>query len=40
MPPALFTSFVERVVVSGKKKDVQLTFLLRDGTEYKVDRIA
>ena len=32
--PALFTSFVERVVVSGKKKDVRLTFVLRDGSEY------
>jgi len=27
--------FVEKVVVSGTKKDVQLRFVLRDGTEYK-----
>ena len=28
---AVFTVFVERVVVSGTKKDVQLRFVLRDG---------
>ena len=32
--PSLFTAFVEKVVVSGTKKDVQLVFVLRDGTEY------
>jgi len=37
--PALFTAYVEKVVVSGTKKDVRLRFLLRDGSEYKVDRI-
>ena len=35
--PALFTAFVERVVVSGIKKDVRLTFVMRDGEEYSVD---
>ena len=35
--PALFTAFVEKVVVSGTKKDVRLVFVLRDGLEYKVD---
>ena len=37
--PALFTAFVERVVVSGTKKDIQLSFVLRDGSEYKVDGV-
>ena len=37
--PALFTAFMEKVVVSGTKKDVQLRFMLRDGSEYKVDRV-
>ena len=37
--PALFTAFVEKVVVSGTKKDVRLTFVLRDGSEYTVDCI-
>ena len=35
--PALFTAFVERVVVSGTKKDVGLTYVMRDGEEYGVD---
>ena len=35
--PAVFTAFVEKVVVSGTKKDVRLRFVLRDGSEYKVD---
>ena len=35
--PAVFTAFVEKVVVSGTKKDVRLRFVLRDGTENKVD---
>lgn len=33
--PALFTTFVEKVVASGTKKDVRLSFVLRDGSEYK-----
>ena len=37
--PALFTAFVEKVVVSGTKKDVRLRFVMRDGSEYKVDRV-
>lgn len=37
--PALFTAFVEKVVVSGTKKDVRLRFVLRDGSEYKVDGV-
>ena len=32
--PAVFTAFVEKVVVSGTKKDVRLRFVLRDGLEY------
>ena len=35
--PAVFTAFVEKVVVSGTKEDVRLRFVLRDGTENKVD---
>ena len=30
----LFTAFVEKVVVSGTKKDVRLGFVLRDRSEY------
>ena len=37
--PALFTAFVEKVVVSGTKKDVRLTLVLRDGSEYKIDGV-
>ena len=37
--PAVFTAFVEKVVVSGTKKDVRLRFALRDGTEYKNDGV-
>ena len=37
--PALFTAFVEKAVVSGTKKDVQLVFVLRDGSEYKIDGV-
>lgn len=37
--PALFTAFVEKVVVSGTKKDVRLVYVMRDGSEYKVDRV-
>ena len=39
VPPALFTTFVENVVVSGTKKDVRMRFVLRDGSEYKVDGV-
>ena len=35
--PALFTSFVEKVIVSGEKKAVLLTFVLRDGSKYPVE---
>lgn len=37
--PALFTAFVEKVVISGTKKDVRLVYVMRDGSEYKVDRV-
>ena len=37
--PAVFTAFVEKVVVSGTKKDVQLRFVLRNGSEYKIDGV-
>ena len=37
--PALFTVFVERIVVSGTKKDVVLRFVMRDGTEYSINWI-
>ena len=37
--PALFTTFVEKVVASGTKKDVRLVYVMRDGSEYKVDRV-
>ena len=37
--PAVFTAFVEKVVVSGTKKDVRLVYVLRDGSEYTVDCI-
>ena len=37
--PALFTAFVERVVVSGQKKDIRLTFVLRDGSEHIIDGV-
>jgi len=37
--PALFTAFVEKVVVSGTKKDVRLVFVLRDGSEYGIDGV-
>ena len=35
--PAVFTAFVEKVVVSGTKKDVRMRFVLRDGSEYRID---
>ena len=34
--PAVFTAFVEKVVVSGTKKDVRLRFMLRNESEYRV----
>ena len=37
--PALFTAFVEKVVISGTKKDVRMRFVLRDGSEYKIDGV-
>ena len=37
--PAVFTAFVEKVVVSGMKKDVRLRFVLRDGSEYGIDGV-
>ena len=37
--PAVFTAFVEKVVVSGTKKDVRLVFVLKDGSEYKIDGV-
>ena len=37
--PAVFTSFVKEVVVSGTKNDVRLKFVLRDGSEYKNDEV-
>lgn len=38
--PALFTAFVEKVVVSGTKKDIRLSFVLRDGSEYEIGEAA
>ena len=32
--PVLFTAFVEKIIVSGQKKNVVLTYVLRDGTEH------
>ena len=37
--PAVFTAFVEKVVVSGTKKDVRMRFVLRDGNEYGIDGV-
>ena len=37
--PAVFTAFVEKVVISGMKKDVQLRLVLRNGSEYKIDGV-
>lgn len=34
--PVLFTAFVEKVIVSGEKKQVTLTFVMRDGSEHQV----
>ena len=36
---AVFTAFVEKVVVSGTKKDVRLVYVLRDGSEHKIDGV-
>ena len=35
--PAVFIAFVEKVVVSGTKEDVQLDYVLRGGSEYVID---
>ena len=32
--PAVFTAFMEKVVVNRMKKDVRLKFVLRDGREF------
>ena len=32
--PTLFTTFVEKVVISGTKKDVMLRFVLRNRNEF------
>ena len=37
--PAVFTAFVEKVVVSGTKKDIRLRFVLRDGSEYAIEGV-
>ena len=37
--PALFTAFVEKVVVGGTKKDVRLVYMLRNGLEYRIDGV-
>ena len=37
--PEVFTAFVDKVVVSGTKKNVQLIYVLRNGSEYKVDGV-
>lgn len=34
--PVLFAAFVEKVVVSGQKREVVLTFILRDGSEHRI----
>ena len=34
--PVLFAAFVEKVIVSGQKKEVVLTFILRDGSEHRI----
>ena len=36
----IFTAFVEKVVVSGMKKEVQLVYVLRDGSEYKTEGLS
>ena len=35
--PVLFAAFVERVIVSGQKKEIVLTFVLRDGSEHRIE---
>ena len=37
--PVLFAAFVEKVVVTGQKKDVVLTFFLRDGSEHRIESL-
>ena len=34
--PVLFATFVEKVIVSGQKKEIVLTFILRDGSEHRI----
>ena len=34
--PVLFAAFVEKVIVSGQKREVVLTFFLRDGSEHRI----
>ena len=34
--PVLFAAFVEKVIVSGQRKEVVLTFILRDGSEHRI----
>ena len=34
--PVLFAAFVEKVIVSGQKKEAVLTFILRDGSEHRI----
>ncbi len=34
--PAVFIAFVEKVIVSGKRDSILLTFVLRDGSEYPI----
>ena len=35
--PVLFVAFVDKVVVSGQKKEAVLTFILRDGSEQRIE---
>lgn len=37
--PAVFTAIVEKVVVSGTKKNVRLVYLLRNGSEYAIEGV-
>ena len=34
--PVLFVAFLDKVVVSGQKKEAVLTFVLRDGSEQRI----
>ena len=35
--PVLFAAFVEKIIVSGHKKEIVLTFILRDGSEHRIE---